>query len=86
MSLRRGTPSILGCLRRRLHLLTITTTHSLATDLGYLLHKNPDSFQTAKREVTRVDADVDIDVALGVTEWQRGCADVVDLRSGQRIG
>ncbi len=29
-------------------LLTITTTHSPATDLGYLLHKNPASFQTAK--------------------------------------
>jgi len=28
-------------------LLTITTTHSPATDLGYLLHKNPASFQTA---------------------------------------
>ncbi|MFL5964864.1 MAG: 3' terminal RNA ribose 2'-O-methyltransferase Hen1 [Gaiellaceae bacterium] len=48
MFLLRGTPSILGCLRRGLHLLTITTTHSPATDLGYLLHKNPDSFQTAK--------------------------------------
>jgi hypothetical protein len=29
-------------------LLTISTTHSPATDLGYLLHKNPDSFHTAK--------------------------------------
>lgn len=29
-------------------MLTITTTHSPATDLGYLLHKNPASFQTAK--------------------------------------
>ena len=29
-------------------LLTITTTHSPATDLGYLLHKNPASFQSAK--------------------------------------
>src|SRR5712691_6482871 len=29
-------------------LLTISTTHSPATDLGYLLHKNPASFQTAK--------------------------------------
>jgi hypothetical protein len=29
-------------------LLTITTTHSPATDRGYLLHKNPASFQTAK--------------------------------------
>ena len=28
-------------------MLTITTTHSPATDLGYLLHKNPASFQTA---------------------------------------
>lgn len=27
-------------------LLTITTTHRPATDLGYLLHKNPDRFQT----------------------------------------
>ena len=27
-------------------LLTITTTHKPATDLGYLLHKNPDSFQS----------------------------------------
>ena len=27
-------------------LLTITTTHSPATDLGYLLHKHPDRFQT----------------------------------------
>jgi 3' terminal RNA ribose 2'-O-methyltransferase Hen1 len=29
-------------------LLTITTTHWPATELGYLLHKNPGSFQTAK--------------------------------------
>ena len=27
-------------------LLTITTTHSPATDLGYLLHKNPARLQT----------------------------------------
>ena len=27
-------------------LLTITTTHTPATDLGYLLHKNPAKFQT----------------------------------------
>lgn len=27
-------------------LLTISTTHPAATDLGYLLHKNPDRFQT----------------------------------------
>ncbi|PCH99342.1 MAG: 3' terminal RNA ribose 2'-O-methyltransferase Hen1 [Bacteroidetes bacterium] len=27
-------------------LLTITTTHSPATDLGYLLHKHPDKFQS----------------------------------------
>jgi 3' terminal RNA ribose 2'-O-methyltransferase Hen1 len=29
-------------------LLTITTTHRPATDLGYLLHKHPDRFQTLK--------------------------------------
>ena len=27
-------------------LLTITTTYSPATDLGYLLHKHPDRLQT----------------------------------------
>ena len=27
-------------------LLNITTTHNPATDLGYLLHKHPDKFQT----------------------------------------
>ena len=27
-------------------LLTITTTHQPATDLGYLLHKHPDRYQT----------------------------------------
>ena len=27
-------------------LLTITTTHRPATDLGYLLHKHPDRFQS----------------------------------------
>ena len=27
-------------------LLTITTTHRPATDLGYLLHKHPESHQT----------------------------------------
>src|ERR1700737_3995345 len=27
-------------------LLTITTTHQPGTDLGYLVHKNPDKFQT----------------------------------------
>lgn len=27
-------------------LLTITTTHQSATDLGYLLHKRPDRFQS----------------------------------------
>jgi RNA repair, ligase-Pnkp-associating, region of Hen1 len=29
-------------------LLTITTTYTPATDLGYLLHKNPASFQTVR--------------------------------------
>jgi len=29
-------------------LLTITTTHQPATDLGYLLHKNPGRLQTAE--------------------------------------
>ena len=27
-------------------LLNITTTHQPATDLGYLLHKHPDRFQS----------------------------------------
>ena len=27
-------------------LLTLTTTHAPATDLGYLLHKNPDRLQS----------------------------------------
>lgn len=27
-------------------LLTITTTHKPATDLGFLLHKHPDRFQS----------------------------------------
>lgn len=27
-------------------LLTITTTHNPATDLGFLLHKHPDKFQS----------------------------------------
>jgi len=27
-------------------ILNITTTHKPATDLGYLLHKHPDKFQT----------------------------------------
>jgi len=27
-------------------ILTISTTHNPATDLGYLLHKHPDKFQT----------------------------------------
>ena len=27
-------------------LLTITTTYNPATDLGYLLHKHPDRYQT----------------------------------------
>ena len=30
----------------RIMLLTITTTHRPATDLGYLLHKNPARAQT----------------------------------------
>ncbi len=29
-------------------LLTISTTHEPATDLGYLLHKNPDGHHTAE--------------------------------------
>ncbi len=29
-------------------LLTITTTHQPATDLGYLLHKNPARLQTVE--------------------------------------
>ena len=32
-------------------LLTITTTHVPATDLGYLLHKHPDKFQTVELSV-----------------------------------
>ncbi|MBP6639689.1 MAG: 3' terminal RNA ribose 2'-O-methyltransferase Hen1 [Bacteroidia bacterium] len=34
-------------------LLTITTTHQPATDLGYLLHKHPDKFQTTDLSVGR---------------------------------
>lgn len=37
-------------------LLTITTTHKPASDLGYLLHKHPDRFQTQK--ITRGEAHV----------------------------
>lgn len=29
-------------------ILSITTTHQPATDLGYLLHKHPDRFQTVE--------------------------------------
>ena len=32
-------------------LLNITTTHNPATDLGYLLHKHPDKFQTVEFSV-----------------------------------
>ena len=32
-------------------LLTITTTHQPATDLGFLLHKHPDKFQTVDLSV-----------------------------------
>ena len=35
-------------------LLTITTTHSPATDLGYLLHKNPSKFQTFEESFGKV--------------------------------
>jgi len=36
-------------------LLTITTTHQPATDLGFLLHKNPSRFQSFKLSFGRVD-------------------------------
>jgi len=32
-------------------LLTITTTHKPATDLGYLMHKHPDKFQSVKLSI-----------------------------------
>ncbi len=32
-------------------ILNITTTHQPATDLGYLLHKHPDKFQTLELSV-----------------------------------
>jgi hypothetical protein len=32
-------------------ILNITTTHKPATDLGYLLHKHPDKFQTLELSV-----------------------------------
>jgi 3' terminal RNA ribose 2'-O-methyltransferase Hen1 len=32
-------------------LLTITTTHEPATDLGYLMHKHPDKFQSVKLSI-----------------------------------
>lgn len=35
-------------------LLTISTTHPPATDLGYLLHKNPDRFQTFEASFGKV--------------------------------
>lgn len=35
-------------------LLNITTTHKPATDLGYLLHKHPDKFQTFELSVGKV--------------------------------
>ena len=36
-------------------LLTITTTHQPATDLGFLLHKNPSRFQSFKLPFGRAD-------------------------------
>ena len=35
-------------------LLTITTTHEPATDLGFLLHKNPDRLHTAEMSFGQV--------------------------------
>ncbi len=35
-------------------ILNITTTHHPATDLGYLLHKHPDKFQTFDLSVGKV--------------------------------
>ncbi len=35
-------------------LLTITTTHKPATDLGYLLHKHPDKFQSVDLSIGKV--------------------------------
>jgi 3' terminal RNA ribose 2'-O-methyltransferase Hen1 len=35
-------------------ILNITTTHKPATDLGYLLHKHPDKFQTLELSVGKV--------------------------------
>jgi hypothetical protein len=34
-------------------LLTITTTHAPATDLGYLLHKHPDRLHPARDLIVR---------------------------------
>lgn len=34
--------------------LTITTTHQPATDLGYLLHKNPSKVQTFSQSFARM--------------------------------
>ena len=43
-------------------LLTITTTHQLATDLGFLLHKNPGRFQSFKLSFGRADVYPEADV------------------------
>lgn len=51
-------------------LLTITTTHNPATDLGYLLHKHPDKFQSVDLSIGHAhifypdDADSKTTVAL----------------------
>src|SRR4029077_14189471 len=45
MSIFNGDADRSGAATRRL-LLTITTSHQPANDLGYLLHKHPDRFQS----------------------------------------
>src|SRR5205085_4787385 len=47
-----GEPFRFECISRML--LTITTTHRPATDLGFLLHKNPSRPQSFELPLTRV--------------------------------
>jgi len=41
--------------QNELMLLTITTTHQPATDLGYLLHKHPDKLQSIDLSTGKAD-------------------------------
>lgn len=64
-------------------LLTLTTTHRPATDLGYLLHKNPTKLQTFELAFKAYPKEVTVERLLGGCARSRSPGATLSASEGQ---